>query len=88
MSNRNKWAHWSKTRRKPETAKGWLVGTALLILGGLLVWSGVQGLQDHVLWFPSFDFRFGKPATGLTVSLLLVGGVFILSGLAALFGPK
>jgi hypothetical protein len=88
MSNRKKWAQRLRTRGKPEPVKGWLVGIAFLVLGSLLVWSGVQGILDHVLWFPSFDFRFGKPATGITVSLLLVGGVFILGGLIALIDTK
>jgi hypothetical protein len=88
MSNRKKWAHWKKP--KPDKywwAKQYSLGIAFIILGGFLLLSGVSGLKDHMLWFQHFDFAFGRPVTGLTVSLVLIGGAFILGGIFSFIEP-
>ena len=89
MSNRNKWADWKKP--KPDKLwrfKQWPMGIAFVSLGGLLVLSGLTGLREDRLWYQSFSFIFGRPVFALTVGLILVGGVFVLAGLALLILPE
>jgi uncharacterized membrane protein YphA (DoxX/SURF4 family) len=89
MSNRNKWAHWKNPKPdKHWRLKQWSLGIALIALGSLLLLSGFTGLQEHVLWFQTFSFRFGKPVIALTVSLLVIGGVFVLAGIMLLVLPE
>jgi hypothetical protein len=81
MSNRNKWAHW----RDPKPDKLWRfkqypLGIAFVSLGSLLFLSGWMGLHDQVLWFRGFNWVFGSPVIVLTVSLLFVGGAFVIAG--------
>lgn len=89
MSNRSKWAHWSRPKNdKLWRLKQWPLGIALTGLGGVLVLSGLQGLHDRVLWYQRFSFIFGRPGIAPTVSLLLIGGVFIVAGVALLVLPE
>ena len=88
MSNRNKWAHWKKP--KPDKfwrAKQWSLAAVYIILGGLLLLSGVSGLNDHILWFQHFNFTFGRPVWGLTVSLVFIGAALILAGIFSFIVP-
>jgi hypothetical protein len=86
MSNRAKWAHWNKP--KPKAGRNWGFGVSMVALGSLLAMIGVNGLANHVLWFPFFSSRFGRFVTIPTVSFFLVGGVFIAFGLVALFARR
>jgi hypothetical protein len=89
MSNRNKWAHWKDP--KPDKLwrfKQWPLGIAFITFGSLLLLSGFTGLHEHVLWFRRFNAIFGKFVIVPTVSLLLVGGVFLLAGIALLILPE
>ena len=89
MSNRSKWAHWKQPKRErhPLLMK-LVVGIAFTALGGLLVLSRLQGLRDHVLWYHSFNFVYGTSVSKLTLGLILVGAVFLLSGIAILVHPE
>jgi hypothetical protein len=42
-------------------------------------------MRDHRFMFLTFDFRFGQPVIGQTIGLLVVGAVFAVVGMAALF---
>ena len=85
MPNRSKWAHWKrpKPERHPLLKKA-SVGIACIVVGGLLLLAGLQGLGDHAYWYTSFDFRFGKPVIHETLDLILLGGISLLAGIAIL----
>jgi hypothetical protein len=88
MSNRNKWAHWKRPKLdKFWRAKQWTVGIAVIILGSFLLLSGLSGLQEHIMWFQHFNFTFGRSVISLTVSLVFIGGAFILAGIFSLIMP-
>jgi len=89
MSNRSKWAHWKKP--KPDKwwrFKQWPLGIAFLTLGSLLVLSGIQGLRNNMLWYGRFSFIFGRLGFAPTVSLFLLGGAFVVAGIALLLLPE
>jgi hypothetical protein len=89
MSNRSKWAHWKK--QKPEKhplLMKWCAGSVGVVLGGLLILSGLQGLSNHVLWYKGFNFSFGIPVVHQTLGLIVVGTAFLIAGITILFGPK
>ena len=89
MSNRSKWAHWRRPKHdKLWRLKQWPLGIAVTGLGSLLVLSGLQGLHDGALWYQRFSFIFGRLGIAPTVSLRLIGGVFIVAGVALLVLPE
>ncbi len=82
MSNRSKWAHWKKPKsEKHPLLMKWSVGIAFIVLGSLLLLSGFQGLNDHVLWYRGFSFFYGVPTVNQTLGLLFFGAAFLLAGL-------
>jgi len=84
MSNRAKWAHWKRPKPdKHRWAKQRLFGMVCLPMGVLLLLSGLDGLNEHILWFRSFSFVYGRPAVASTVGLLFLGSVLILVGVAS-----
>jgi hypothetical protein len=48
-----------------------------------LLLSGLEGLNEHTLWFRSFSFVYGRPAVASTVGLLFLGSALILAGVAS-----
>ena len=82
MSNRSKWAHWKKPKpeKHPRVMK-WSVGIICIVLGSLLILSGLQGMIDGVYWYKSFSFHFGTPAVHQTLDLILFGVVSIFAGI-------
>jgi hypothetical protein len=62
----------------------WSIGTFFTILGLLLILSGWQGFGDHILWYKSFDFRFGVPVIHQTLDLLFLGAGFLIAGIEIL----
>jgi len=85
MSNRNKWAHWNKPKaEKHPLLMKWFGGIGFIVLGCLLLLAGWQGFGDHVLWYKSFDFRFGIPIVHQTLDLIFFGAAFLLAGIGIL----
>jgi uncharacterized membrane protein YphA (DoxX/SURF4 family) len=89
MSNRAKWAHskLAKTDRRVR-AKNSIVGLVFVVVGLLLLWSGLQGLSEGKLWFVGFGFVSGRPAIRLTASLVVLGGALIVAGFACLMARE
>lgn len=84
MSNRAKWAHWKRPKSdKYGCVKRWLLGIVCLAMGVLLLLSALEGFDEHILWFRSFSFVYGRPAVASTVGLLVLGSVLILVGVAS-----
>jgi hypothetical protein len=86
MSNRNKWAHWNTIKTKPNPVAKWSVGITGIVLGSLLVWSGIQGIRDHVMWYWHFSERWGSFVLSPTYTLFVLGGIFLVGGIIALLG--
>jgi uncharacterized membrane protein YphA (DoxX/SURF4 family) len=80
MSNRNKWAHWNRDKPEPNPLAKWAVGLIGVVLGSLLIWSGIQGIRDHAMWYWHFSERWGSVVVSPTYSLFVVGGVFLVAG--------
>jgi hypothetical protein len=89
MSNRSKWAHWNKPKpeRHPLLMK-WTVGIVSIVLGGLLVLAGLQGLHDNILWYEGFSFKLGAPVIRQTTGLIVLGAVLFLGGITTLVVRK
>ena len=85
MSNRAKWTHWKRITRQDSAITRIPVGLAFFGLGCLLVFGAWEGMRDHRFMFLTFDVRFGHPVIGQTIGLLVVGAVFVVAGIAALF---
>lgn len=82
MSNRAKWAHW--TKRKPATEgllQRPLVAFMLVAIGSLIALVALEGIRDHALWTKQFSPRFGTFIVAPTSDLLLLSGFFILLGI-------
>jgi hypothetical protein len=86
MSNRNKWAHWKNTKPNPNPMAKWAVGITGIVLGSLLIWSGIEGIRDRVMWYWHFSERWGSFVVSPIYSLFVLGGVFLLAGVVVLFG--
>jgi hypothetical protein len=86
MSNRNKWAHWNRPEPKANPTAKWAVGITGIVLGGLLIWSGIQGIRDHVMWYWHFSERWGSFGVSPTYDLFLLGGILLVAGAIALVG--
>ena len=89
MSNRSKWAHWKKPKpEKHPLLMSWTVGITCIVLGSLLIFSGLRGLSDHIYWYKSFSFHFGAPAVYQTLDLIPFGAVFLLAGIIVVIDRK
>ena len=87
MSNRNKWAHWRDQKPKNNPYMKYVVGLPLFVLGILLVWSGIQGTRDNVMWFYHFSARWGTMVISPTWSLIVIGSAFVIAGASVLILP-
>ena len=83
MSNRAKWAHRNRAKSGSDLARI-PVGLAILGLGSVLLFGGLEGMRAHMLMFPAFDFRLGTFVIGQTIGLLVLGVGFIVAGIAIL----
>jgi hypothetical protein len=74
MSNRSKWVHRNRTKRRPDRARI-PVGLASLVLGIVLFFRALEGMQAGIFMFPTFDFRAGSFGIGIgwTLGLLTIG---------------
>ena len=83
MSNRAKWSHRNRVKPGPNRARI-PASLAIFALGSFLVFAALEGMRTHIWMFPTFDFRFGTPATGQTIGLLILGTALIVAGIAGL----
>jgi len=89
MSNRSKWAHWNKPKpeRHPRLMK-WGVGVSFILLASTLILSGLKGLGNHIFWYQSFNFHFGRPVVHQTVDLVVFGIGFLFAGIVIVVARK
>jgi hypothetical protein len=87
MSNRAKWAHSTRLKPKPDRARI-PVSLAFLVLGSFMIFGAVEAMRAGTYIFPAFDIRFGTPAIGQTIGLLLVGAAFAGAGVIGLVSRR
>jgi hypothetical protein len=52
-----------------------------IILGSVLVFVGLLGLHQNILWLPGYSYRFATFKIPPTTDFLVFGGVFVVLGI-------